>query len=61
MPSIEEVIVADRFSDNEDESGAESVSTGTGTAGVYFREEFHQPQDRSAIQVRLILLQPLFG
>ncbi len=53
--------MADRFSDNEDESGAESVSTGTGTAGVYFREEFHQPQDRSAIQVRLILLQPLFG
>jgi hypothetical protein len=34
----------------------ESVSTMTGNALAYFHEQFHQPEDRSAIRVRLILL-----
>jgi hypothetical protein len=28
----------------------------SGNAVAYFREQFHQPEDRSAIRVRLILL-----
>ena len=33
-----------------------SVSTLSGTAPAYFHEQFHQPEDRSAIRVRPILL-----
>jgi hypothetical protein len=35
---------------------SQSISTMSGNALAYFREQFHQPEDRSAIPVRLILL-----
>jgi hypothetical protein len=36
--------------------GVRSISAVSGNAPAYFRAQFHQPEDRSAIRVRLILL-----